>query len=208
MRWIAGPAFAAAIFALCLPASAETCREKFMRVMVGRNEPAPGVKPEDHPMKIRVITEIKGQKPMTNWHYSIGKGHWMTEMIDPPNLPSSLVYDNVMFYSTDKGKTWKKIRNIEKESKLVDHKKRLRDAAASAKNEVCGEELLDGVKHETVAADYVYADMDAKFHETFWVNPATGWVTKARLHTVQPGFESVTTQFPQKAPGLTLPTPK
>ena len=173
-----------------------------MRVFVERNAAWTG------PIKNLVTTEIKGQKPTKNWNYTIGTGHWMTEMIDPPNLPWSMVYDNVMFYSTDKGRSWKKIRDIEQETKLVDQKKRLRDTAATAKNEACGEELLDGVPHRTMAADFVYPDMEAKFHETFWVNVATGWITKSRLHTRQTGFESVTTQVMEKAPGLKLPTPK
>lgn len=89
---------------LCLlvagPALAETCHEKFVRVYTDRNEKGP--------TKIVVIQEVKGAKPTKTHNYSDGTGDWMTESVEPVDMAWSMVRGQVMYTSTDQGKTWKK----------------------------------------------------------------------------------------------------
>ena len=102
MRFI----LAAALATVSLqPAMAETCHEKFVRIYTDLSEKGP--------MKSYVISEVKGQKPSKGYHYSDGTRDWMTQTIEPANLPWSMVRGQNMYASYDKGKSWKKIRELD-----------------------------------------------------------------------------------------------
>ena len=190
---------AALTLAFCVPAAAETCHEKFVRVYTDRNDKGP--------RKILLIQEIKGAKPTKNYNYSDGSGDWMTEMIEPPNAPWSMVRGNILYTSSDKGKTWKKIRTMDSGSSAEAVAKKLAAAAATVKNAVCAEEELDGAMHETVEADYEQPAFNTSHHDKFWIDPQSGWITKSVGRTSQAGFESLVTQTIEKTPDLKLPTP-
>lgn len=187
------------LLAAIQPSVAETCHEKFVRLFTERNGKGP--------VKIHVTQEIKGGPTTTNYNYQNGTGHWMTEAIEPANMPWSLVYDNTMFASSDRGKTWVRIRKLDSQQRAGDVEKDLQDTVATVKNAACGSQDLDGVAHETVAADYAYPKYNSEHRDTYWVNPATGWIAKSTTETRQAGFESSTTQLMEPAPGLLLPTP-
>jgi hypothetical protein len=180
-------------------ASADSCRDRFIELFSDR---AP-----KGPVKIHVTQEIKGGMSSKNYNYQSGTGDWMTEMIEPDNMQWTLVHDNVMYSSADKGKSWKKIRALDSNQNESTVKKDLADAAATVKNAECGNETLDGVMHKTVAADYDYPKYKSTHRDKYWVNPKTGWITKSVMQTKQSGFESTTTQVIEPAPGLELPTP-
>lgn len=195
------PAIAAILIVLtALPASAETCRDKFVKLFTDRSSKG-GV-------KIHVTQEIKGGMTMKNYNYQAGADHWMTEMIEPANMQWTLVYNNVMFTSSDKGKTWKKIRALDSAHSQEATQKKLNEAAATIANAKCGTEEIDGVLHDTVEADYDYPAYKSSHHDKYWINPDTGWISKSAMKTTQASFESLTTQLIEPAPDLKLPTPK
>ena len=182
------------------PSLAETCREKFVRLLTDGNNKGP--------VKIHLTQAIKGGQTSQNYSYQAGPGHWMTEMIMPANAQWTLVYNDVMYTSADKGKSWKKVRTLNSQQNKKGTDTTMQDAAKTVTNAACGSEDLNGVKHETAAADYTIAKFKTTHHDTYWVNPKTGWITKKIGHTKQSGFESTTTQLAEPAPGLKLPKPQ
>lgn len=182
------------------PAHAETCREKFVGVFTDRTGKGP--------VKIHVTQTMKGGPTTKNYSYQTGDGDWMTEMIEPANMQWSMARNNVLYSSADKGKTWKMIRALGDAKSPEEVKKDLETTTSTVKNEACGSEELDGVMHETVEADYAMVKFKTEHHEKFWVNSKTGWISKSVMQTQMSGFESSVTQIIEKAPNLTLPSPK
>lgn len=196
------PALAALaiLFATAYPALAETCHEKFVRLMVGGNA--------DEPVKIHVTQESKGAKPSENDFFQQSKGHWMTVMIEPANQPWVLTYNNTMFTSTNEGKSWQKIRTLDSEQNAENANKDRRENAKTVRNAACGEEVFDGIAHETVEADFnVVQTYKSENHYKYWVNKETGWISKAIYRTKSAGYEGTSTQIIVPAPDLSLPTP-
>lgn len=188
------------ISASSISALAESCHEKFVRLMVDGNGAEPA--------KIHVTQEIKGGATSINYFYQAGDGHWMTEMIEPANQDWVLTYDNTMFTSSDKGTSWKKLRTLDGGQPDAARKNR-EENATTTKNAACGAEDLNGVAHETVEADFeTLQNFKTENHYKYWVNRETGKITKATYQMKGSGFESFTTQLIEPAPGLELPTPK
>ncbi len=182
-------------------ANAETCEETFARLYLGGNG--------EKPVKIHVTQEIKCNKPSINEFYYAKLGHWMTKMIDPANQGWSLGYNNALFTSADKGKTWKRVSAMDSQKNKETQDKNKRDNAKTVKNASCAEEDLGGVAHQTVEADFKSlhgSKSDNRFK--YWVNKDAGQITKATYHIKQTGFESFTTQLIEPAGDLKLPEPK
>lgn len=180
-------------------ALAETCEEKFVQLMTDRTA--------KEPTKIHVTQKIKGGTKTVNWNYQDGKGNWLTEMIEPANAQWSMGLDNVLYSSTDKGKTWAKVRDMEANNEA--HQKSLAERAKTVENAVCGEEELDGVMHEVVEADYqMQGSFTADIHDKFWVDPQSGYVPRLETTMKSSAFESFIVQRLEPAPGLTFPDPE
>lgn len=182
------------------PASAETCQETFVRLLVEGNG--------DGPVKIHATQEIKGAPASTNYFYQAAPGHWMTEMIEPANQPWVLAHDDVMYTSADKGKTWTKLRDMDSAGNEDQARKNLEENAATARNAACGTEQIDGATYDVVEADYdTLQNFKTENHNKYWVDPQSGFIARAIYEMKGQGFESVTTQLIEAAPGLELPTP-
>lgn len=188
------------LIAFTQPLHAESCKEKFARLLSDVSSKGP--------VRIHLTQSIKGGMTSTNYNYQTGDGDWMTEMIDPKNMQWSLVRNNVLYSSSDQGKTWKKIRVMDDAMSNDDVKKVQEEAASTATNEKCGSEELDGVMHETVEADYSNLKYKTEHHQKYWVDPKSGWITKTTMETKQGAFESSVIQIIEKAPDLSLPSPK
>jgi hypothetical protein len=200
MKRIAKPVIVAALLAsaMALPASAETCRDRFVRLLVEGNG--------DGAVKIHVTQEIKGAPSSQNWFYQQEPGHWMTEVIEPAGQPWVLTHNDVMYTSADKGESWTKLRDFDSDPDAA--RAQMEESAQTAKNEVCGNEELDGVMFDTVEADYVSLQgFKSENHHKYWVHPDTGFIAKAVYHLKSENFESTTTQLIEAAPDLKLPTP-
>ncbi len=195
--------FAASVIFLAsaLPSQAEDCKDKFAQLMIHGN----GM----HPVTIRITSEPKGGKVSKNDFFFKATGHWMTVMTDPANQPITLAYNNKMYTSSDKGKSWKKVREMDSEKNRLDNIKNQEANSKTIKNAVCKEETLDGVMHDTVEADFdTVQQYKSSNHYKYWVNRETGWVTKATYDSKSSGYESFTTQLIEKAPDLKLPMPE
>ena len=180
---------------------ADTCRERFIAILTDGNERGP--------VKIHVTQEIKGGQTSTNYFYQQEPGHWLTEMIEPVNQDWAMTYQNTMFTSSDKGKTWKKLRTLDSGHDREKVRKDQVENAATTRDEVCGSEELDGVVHDTVQATYdTLQNYKSEQRHKYWVNPENGWISKAIYHSKSAGFESKTTQLVSKAPDLQLPRPE
>lgn len=197
------PAIAAAalLLASVQPGLSETCHETFVRHMIGGNDKGP--------VKIHVVQDIVGGSKSTNHFFQMSTGHWMTQMIDPANQPWTLTYNNTMYTSADKGKSWKKIRSFESQAQGEIALKNRKENAKTVKNAACGEEVLDGVMHDVVEAEFnTLQNFATENHFKYWVNRDTGWISKADYRMKGKGFESFSTQIIEAAPDLTLPTPE
>lgn len=197
------PAIAATVMLIVSvqPVLAETCHETFVRLMIGGNDKGP--------VKIHAIQEIKGGSTSTNDFFQLSSGHWMTKMIDPANQPWALTYKNTMYTSSDEGKSWKKIRSVDSPQNEEQVRKDQQENAETVNNAACSEEMLDGVTHDVVEADFnTLQNFKTENHFRYWVNRETGWISKATYRMKGDGFESFTTQLIEAAPELTLPTPE
>lgn len=200
MKPIAKPVIAAALLASAAvhPASAETCRDQFVRLLVEGNG--------DGAVKIHVTQEIKGAPASQNWFYQETPGHWMTEVVEPAGQPWVLTHDDVMYTSADKGESWTKLRDLDSDGSGA--KAQMEEDAQTARNEACGKEELDGVMFDTIEADYdSLQGFKSENHHKYWVHPETGFIARAVYHLKSESFESMTTQLIEAAPDLELPTP-
>ena len=200
MNRIAKPVIVAALLAsaAAFPASAETCREQFIRLLVEGNG--------DGAVKIHVTQEIKGAPASQNWFYQQMPGHWMTEMIEPAGQPWVLTHNDIMYTSSDNGESWTKLRALDSDPDAA--RAQMEENAQTARNEICGNEELDGVAYDTVEADYdSLQGFKSENHHKYWVHPGTGFIAKAVYNLKAANFESTTTQLIEVAPDLDLPTP-
>lgn len=180
-------------------ALADDCRDSFIALMTDRTT--------KEPTKILVTQEIKGGMKTVNWNYQDGQGNWLTEMVEPENAQWSMGLDNVLYSSTDQGKTWVKVRDMEEQND--DHQKSLDERAATVKNPICGKADLDGIAHRTIQADYkMLGSFDADINDKFWVNAETGYVTRLDTQMKSAAFESSITQVMEPAPDLKMPNPQ
>ncbi|MGI9352916.1 MAG: hypothetical protein ACR2O3_15240 [Rhizobiaceae bacterium] len=179
---------------------ANECHDRFVDLLINGNEKGP--------VTIQVTQEVKGAPVSKSVFYQAVTGHWMTEMVEPENQDWVLTYNDTMYTSSDKGKSWNKIRTLDSANNEEVSRKNLVENSATARNAVCGQEEIDGIQHETVEADYdTLQNFRTENHFKYWINPETGWITKATYLVKGQGFESFTTQFPVPAPDLELPMP-
>ena len=181
-------------------AQSDTCHDKFVHFLTEYK----GFFPSQN----YVVSTPKGGKTATNKFYMTKIGHWMTEMIDPPS-PWTLAYNNTMYTSSNKGKTWKNVGAIDS---AKNNENTIRDQLINAEtvtNAKCGEEEYKGVMHDTVEAEYSYLQFDtAKIYSKYWIDRKTGYVAKNTSDLSSKSYSSFTTQETEPAPGLVLPTPE
>ena len=99
-------------------ALAKTCEEKFVDLITN-------VYSNTGPTKNFITQDGKGVMKSKNYNYSDGKGHSMTEMIEPKNVAWSLFYKDVGYTSSDKGKSWKKAFEYNSKEQIKIVKKRM-----------------------------------------------------------------------------------
>lgn len=185
---------------LPVPVSADLCRESFVKAMS---------RPLDGQASKSILTTVtSGEKPMINLHFSNGSGDWMSQVLDPPSIPWSLQIDSVLYASSDKGTSWKRVREMnDPEHKPEVILKQQEEAARAARNLTCGFEDIDGIRHEKFEADLVYPQMNMATRQTLWVHPDLRRTTKAHSIMRMPGMETAVTQIIEYLPGLILPKP-
>jgi hypothetical protein len=181
------------------PGLAETCQQKFQRIFLDNNGKGP--------VKIFITQEIKGAPTSKNIHYNTDDGNWMTEMVVPANMQWTLLRDNVMYTSADKGKTWKKLRAFDSQKGTNNARAQMVEDVKTASDIACGKDSLSGVAHETIEGRYTAVKYKTTHQIKYWLNESDGWITKTTMKTKQAAFESFTTQLIERAPGLKLPKP-
>ena len=173
-----------------------SCTDQFIELMTDRTA--------KEPTKMFITQEIKGGTKTVNWNYQDGKGNWLTEMVEPANAQWSMGLNNVLYTSTDQGKSWTKVRDMGDQNAA--HKKSLDERAETVKNASCGEAELDGVSYRTVEADYqMLGSFKADIHDKFWVNSKTGYVSRLETTMKNTAFESFIIQELQPAPDFVFP---
>jgi hypothetical protein len=182
------------------PGLSETCQEKFVRLMIYGNG--------DSPVKIQVVSKMKGGSTSKNNFYQVKTGHWMTEMVEPES-PWTLAHNNKMYVSADKGKSWKKIRDMDSKKNFDQNIKNQKENSKTVKNATCGEEEYEGVMHDIVEADFnTLQNFKTQNHHKYWINKKTGYASKATYDIKGKGFNSFISQTTEPAPELKLPTPE
>jgi hypothetical protein len=196
-------AFAAAslLLASTYPGLAEECADNFVRVLTNSGKMKPN--------QAHMVSQMTGQPVTENDFLSVAWDHYMVKPTKPKG-PWILTYDGTMYQSSDEGKTWKTIRSFDKNETRASGIKTVKEQAGTVRYAVCGEEELDGVKHETLEADTTnLTPSKFELHTKYWVNRnADDFVTKADTRMKGDGYEVVTTQTWKPAPELTLPIPK
>ncbi len=179
---------------------ADPCQDRFTELYLQLDQ---GV-----PIKTFATTQFKGAPPMTNEFYYIDHGHYMSVPIEPAR-EWALTYNKVTYQSSDEGKTWSKLRETDSDKIAEDAVAAKKENAATIRNAACGEEELDGVMVDTVAADLtVKQGMVSENRYTYWVRRVDGFIVKATYDTKAPNFEMFVTQESEIVPDLELPKPK
>lgn len=180
-------------------AAADACQDRFTELYMALDQ---GV-----PTKALNTTEFKGSPPMTNEFHYLNDGHHMTVPISPPQA-RTLTYENVMYQSSDEGATWTKVRDLDASQNAEGAIAAKAENAKTIRNAACGEEDLNGVAVDTVAADLTVSQgMVTENRYTYFVRRDDGFIVKAIYDTKAPNFEMKVTQEIEKAPDLELPTP-
>ena len=195
--------FAAAIIvSLSSPAAiAQTCQEKFVDLITN-------VYGNKGPSKIFITQDGKGTMKSKNFHYTNGKDHWMTEMIEPKNMSWTLAYKNIGYTSSDKGKSWKKAFEMNSEQQARRTRETLKKDAQTIRDVACGQEEIKGAVHETIEGAYTSSLFKAEMKDKFWVNKKTGWISKKVSRIKSKSMDSTTVQIIEPAPDLKLPLPQ
>lgn len=181
-------------------AMADACRDKLVAAMTRQ---------DSQPVRI-ALTQKFGKNVSKTVHSSAGKGHWMTESVKPPTTPWTLVYDNVMYISADKGKSWKKVRTLNSGGNQTNSANTAKNNAAKATNVICGREAIDNVSYDTVSGEYksTQPNFKADVKVKYWVEAKTGFIVKSdEVSKLADGNTFEVTQTIKRAPGLKLPTP-
>lgn len=178
---------------------ADPCHDRFVELYMQLDQ---GV-----PTKTFATTAFKGSPPMTNEFHYLSSDHHMTVPISPPQ-PRTLTFENVMYQSSDEGKNWSKVRDLDSGQNAEGALAAKAENAATIRNAACGEEEIDGVATERVAAELTVSQgMVTENHYTYWVRKSDGFIIKAVYDTKAPNFEMQITQDIEKAAGLELPKP-
>lgn len=196
-------AVAGALLACATGALAETCEEKFVRLL-GEG------KPDSGPVRLHIFQELKGYPKSENYYYSMGNDVMagMQEPIEPKNGMWTLFLDNKMYTSMD-GKVWTFGRVLDAQSDPEAVAETQRKDAKTSVNIVCGEEDLDGVPHETLEGDYNSSGLQgAVVHTKYWINRETQWMSKNYIQSNANGIESHWTEIIEPWPDLVLPNPE
>ncbi len=179
---------------------ADPCHDRFVELYKQLDQ---GV-----PTKTFVTTAFKGAPPMTNDFLYLNHDHHMSVPIDPPQA-WVLTYRNVMYQSSDEGKSWAKVRDLDASQNAEGAIAAKAENAKTIRNAACGTEEIDGVAHDTLEADLTVSQgMVTENHYKYWVRPDDGFIVKAAYDTKAPNFEMAITQVIEKAPDLKLPTPE
>lgn len=179
------------------PARADDCTDRFAELLVEGNG--------DVPVTITLRQRFKGAPETVNEFRADGEGNWITEMIDPPSMPWSMVRDDVMYTSSDQGKSWTKLREVDSAADSENARAMLRQDAATVRDTACGEEEIDGVSHEKVEGTYISSMLQgAEVTNVYWVN-SDGWISRHTSRVVSSSFEMETEQV--MVPGLKAEVP-
>lgn len=178
------------------------CLERFKELLVGGNA-------SKEPVRIHVTQTFAGNTT-ENYFYSTGPDTGDGLMQPLKNMGDTWVLfrDRKMYTSAD-GKAWTLIRELDAASDPAAARNRLREDSATASSSVCGQEAIDGAPHEVVEGEYVSSLMQgAKVFHKYWVNSATGWITRTETRSTVAGNEHVSIQVLEPAPGYEFPTIK
>ncbi len=182
------------------PAKADPCIASFVKVMTDQSPKGA--------IRSRSTTTLPGQKPMISINHQSANGDWMTEVVEPAGMPWSLTIGKVMYSSSDKGKTWRKVRELNDaghDPSTV--QKEQREAADTAANVVCGFEAVDQKRLEKIEGDVSYPKMNMTARLAYWIEPETRRVVRSwqRL-SVGGGVTEIASSIEYVA-DLTLPRP-
>ncbi|MBX3513044.1 MAG: hypothetical protein KIT15_11915 [Xanthobacteraceae bacterium] len=181
------------------PALADACKDKFIAVLTNYANTRATVSQNTQQMKGAALN-----KSEFLW---AAPGHYLHKATDPKG-PWYLTYDGAMYQSDDEGKNWKKIRTFDKTQQQAGADDNVKKQAASARNAQCGEDTLNGIKHETVEAETDLPNQKVRVHTKYWVNRADkNFVTRAETRMTGDGYEIFTTQLSKPEPSLKLPKP-
>ena len=142
---------------------ADECLDRFKAILTDQSDKGA--------FKTLAEQEIVGGMKSKNFFYQAKQGHWMTESIEPENLQWTLVHDNVMYSSSDKGFTWKKIRDMDSAANHAAALDALNANANTSRDAHCTQETIDGVVYEKVSGTYdTVSGFNAKNYHIYWID--------------------------------------
>jgi hypothetical protein len=185
---------------LALPAPAlgtDTCRERFARYLMGTVDGAPG--------QARISIQM-GATSFENEFLFISQDHNLFRPIRPAGQPWILVFNGGRYQSTDRGGSWSRLQSFDPSEARARALAEVGAQVASATDVICGEDVLDGVAHDTFEATLAAAGTNMQ--NRYWVSRSSRTTTRT-LSTSRLGNATiVTTQEWRPAPNLSLPSPR
>ena len=188
----------ALILSATQPVVAKFCQDKFVDLMINGNS--------GKSTTIHLTTKFKGSPEQKNDFLYLSYKHHMT-VISQPSSQWVLTHNNNMFMSTDKGKSWSKVRSVDTQANHNNSKRDTLENSKSAKNAKCSEENHNGSMHDTVEGDVTIGQsVNADYHFKYWVNRDTNFIVKQTQETEK--YSMFVTQIIEETPDMVLPMPE
>ena len=190
------------LIASTVTSHADHCRDTFNKYMMGRiAKELPGVS--------RMIWEYKNAGKSEGEFVFLSRDHYMSRPVKPDRGVWVLSWNGSRYMSSNKGKSWKRISSYKKEDEIRNHASVVTTEMKAATKLVCGEEILDGIRHATFAFETLQTEPARIFsRQKHWVDIQKGYSTKTVSFVSGPGSEMTITVFWKPAQGATLPKPQ
>ncbi|MGE0232657.1 MAG: hypothetical protein AB7O39_11025 [Flavobacteriaceae bacterium] len=126
--------------------------------------------------------------------------------------PWTLYRGGVLYQSLDKGKSWKRLRSLDKaemDEAAASELKEYQEQVGSIQNAVCRDKIIKGVNYETVQAEMkVRLPEPTEMRTIYQVSRADGTIVRSISLITSDGLRTLVDERRTPAPGLTLPEPE
>lgn len=177
----------ALLAASVVPASAETCMERFVRAATEGNG--------DGQYRQMVTQKIEGAPAETvNEFIMNSHKHWVSKAVTPAAGGWTLLHDGTMYSSSDQGVSWKEVTKFD-EAAAEAAKAQQKSDVQGATEVACDSETADGQTLDRVHGRYEVTTgfRNTQVH-TYWIDPETGLIVRSEYQTISPSFKSAVSQ--------------
>ncbi|MEM1039586.1 MAG: hypothetical protein AAGI12_08975 [Pseudomonadota bacterium] len=182
------------------PASAMTCKERFIQAATQGN--GDGQYRQIVTQKIENVPDATVQEFIMN-----GPRHWVSKSLEPKTGGWTLLFEGAMYTSADQGETWRQISKFDEAAAEKARAQQEKDVEAATDIE-CSVETVDSTPLDRVGGTYeVTTGFRNKQVHTYWFDQTSGIIVQSRYETIAPNFRSTVSQQMIPFADVKVPTP-